>query len=276
LSVTGNSTDQTLTGAGTFHKVIQWTTNVNASGTTPNVGDSSITINTAGWYQTIINIGFEGGTNTTYSFVLFLNGAEITSSRITQEIANANAAQELVLSELNFFNVGDVVDFRAATDQASSSFLIRNGNFILFTIGSTATGATGPVGATGFTGPQGAQGSPGVTGFTGPQGATGPIGNITSQTTAVPITVGNPGAGVEHFVFVNTSDAGWNAGDDILYPPTPSINAIINVKDIGDASAKSIDVVGNGNNIDGVATFSIGTQFGHLRTIYDGTQWRVV
>ena len=74
--------------------------------------------------------------------------------------------------------------------------------------------------------------------------------------------------GVEHINICNIS-----AGSkEILFPPTPTANDVVRVKNINNAQ---LSANGNGKNIDGAATKNV-KKFDNLTALYTGTEWFIV
>jgi hypothetical protein len=87
----------------------------------------------------------------------------------------------------------------------------------------------------------------------------------------------SPAAGGELFVLVDTADALWPAGGDVVLPLAPTMDCIVNVKDVGGtASTKPIDIQGNGRMIEGVATLPLDVDGACYRLFFDGVAWWVV
>jgi hypothetical protein len=87
---------------------------------------------------------------------------------------------------------------------------------------------------------------------------------------------------------VDTSPYDVQAGDYFLgvdvaapatvnLPPTPTTGQVLIIKDIdGDANTNNITVSGNGNTIDGAATYVLNTDYASITLVFNGTEWNVV
>ena len=72
------------------------------------------------------------------------------------------------------------------------------------------------------------------------------------------------------FVLVSTAAGAYT----VNLPAAPSEQMVYYIKDYtGNAGANNITVNGNGNNIDGVASMTINTNFGVLRVMWGGARW---
>lgn len=80
----------------------------------------------------------------------------------------------------------------------------------------------------------------------------------------------------DEVVFQDTG-AGAGGGFTITLPAAPFSGQHITVKDTsGNASTRNITISGNGNNIDGVGSVSIITNYGARRLTYAGSDWFIV
>lgn len=96
------------------------------------------------------------------------------------------------------------------------------------------------------------------------------------QLVDAPATAQDPAIG-RTVVVVDTSDAGWPSGGVITLPASPQKQACVVVKDGGgNATAKSISVSGNGNDIDGESSMAITLSYGSLEMLFSGSEWKVV
>lgn len=69
---------------------------------------------------------------------------------------------------------------------------------------------------------------------------------------------------------------GTGAATTVTLPASPSAGRVLVVKDgKGDAASNNITVSGNGKNIDGAASVTIGTNYDVRRLVYNGTQWNL-
>lgn len=81
-----------------------------------------------------------------------------------------------------------------------------------------------------------------------------------------------------NYVFVDTSNASWSNGDDITLPAIiPVAGTKVFIKDIGgQALTKNIDVVGNGQTIDGAISYTLNTNYESLTLVSDGNNWSII
>lgn len=214
LSVNANASGQVLASSNTFFKIIQFTSVDNSSGTTPSVTNDNITINIGGFYHVMATMTITASIGATVSSALFINGLQRFQS--TQVIVSAGNTQNIILSDSNLYNAGDVVDIRVASTGLTSSILINDGTFIALSIGGQGqVGATGAVGPTGSIGAQGLLGPTGPTGSVGPTGSIGPVG-----------PTGSIGP-------IGNSTGIWFANDFILGPTGPNVQSISGFSAVG-------------------------------------------
>jgi hypothetical protein len=65
--------------------------------------------------------------------------------------------------------------------------------------------------------------------------------------------------------------------NDVVLPASPRRDDFVEVKDVtGGAAADNIDILGNGNTIDGVASKLIAADYASLSFRFNGTEWSVV
>lgn len=136
--------------------------------------------------------------------------------------------------------------------------------------GLGVTGATGAAGASvvGATGPSGPAGQTGPTGPSGPVGATG----LTSQYYAV------TSIKTANYTVLNTDDrVPVNASGGpitIIMPPTPTLGQHHGIDDVNGTPGITID--GNGNPIDGAATFVIPQSRNSVTLYWYGSAWAII
>lgn len=105
---------------------------------------------------------------------------------------------------------------------------------------------------------------------------TGGSGNSDMVITTVDLTVTSPHNAVET---ANRTDVivvtDFDAGDDVTLPSSPTTGHVFHIKDDGGTAAggKRINVLGNGNNIDGSASQDLRTSYETMTVVYNGTQW---
>lgn len=98
-----------------------------------------------------------------------------------------------------------------------------------------------------------------------------------SESTAVPFTVANPGEGKMNLVLVDTANVSWTNGASITLPLAPALRSRITIKDgTGAAGTKSINVAGNGRTIDGDAAMSINRAFHSYTLLNAGAEWVII
>lgn len=60
-------------------------------------------------------------------------------------------------------------------------------------------------------------------------------------------------------------------------PASPATNQYVVIKDgKGDANTNNITISGNGKDIDGGSSYVIGSSYGALTIIWNGTQWNII
>jgi hypothetical protein len=82
---------------------------------------------------------------------------------------------------------------------------------------------------------------------------------------------------IEQLILVNTASTNWGDGYDITLPSSPTTNSVITIKDKGgQAVSKTIDILGNGYNIDGISSNTINTNYGCRKLFFDGLEWLII
>ncbi len=138
LSVQDASTTQTLQTVSTYYQITQWTTVQSAYNAQPSVANSNIVIDVAGWYWCAVNISYNVGTTLQMIAALFVNGVVHSNGKVKKTNGVVSPANDqITILDLNYFNVGDVVDVRVGTTNQSNpvTFGLTNGNFLLFLLG---------------------------------------------------------------------------------------------------------------------------------------------
>ena len=108
-----------------------------------------------------------------------------------------------------------------------------------------------------------------------------PIGSIPGLTPIVlaPTTVVTAGASyavlsTDYYIDIDKTVGSATA---VVLPPSPGKGATLIIKDgKGDAGTNQITINGNGNNIDGQATYVMAFNYQSITLIYSGTSWGVV
>lgn len=78
--------------------------------------------------------------------------------------------------------------------------------------------------------------------------------------------------GCDYFIGASSSSA-----HTITLPASPITGILYRIKDVtGSALINNITVSGNGNNIDGAATYAINQNYGSIDVLFNGTTWSVV
>ena len=102
------------------------------------------------------------------------------------------------------------------------------------------------------------------------------LGTFTGSPSPVNVTIVNstpyavqPG---DYYLGVNIA-----APATVVLPASPIVGQVLIIKDIdGDANTNNITVSGNGNTIDGAATYVLNTDYASITLVFNGTEWNVV
>jgi len=111
--------------------VTQWlTSSIATPGVVPNVS-SSLTINSEGWYITMIPMSFSGSAGQ-YTVSLFQNNVQHPNCQLQTNINTGQPQPNSVtLVDMNHYASGDVLDVRVKCTNAGANFQLSNGNFIV-------------------------------------------------------------------------------------------------------------------------------------------------
>ena len=104
----------------------------------------------------------------------------------------------------------------------------------------------------------------------------GGSGNSDLVVTNVDLTVTSPHVAVET---ANRTDiiviTAFDGGDDVTLPASPTTGHVFHIKDDTGTAAggKRVNILGNGNNIDGSSTQDLKTNYENMTIVFNGTQW---
>jgi len=164
-----------LTVAGGFST---WSTGVAGVSRemTLSTGPNTFTIIEDGDYKITCSFSVSSlAANTVISAAIFVDGIEVSESRVERSFQNTNASGAFSITDMRAMTAGEVVTLRFATNNNTTMTINNISMNMLKLVGNGVTGATGS------TGPQG------VTGATGVQGAAGPSSVLSSQRYHVPL-----------------------------------------------------------------------------------------
>lgn len=102
------------------------------------------------------------------------------------------------------------------------------------------------------------------------------LGTFTGSPSPVNVTIVNstpytvqPG---DYFLGVNVA-----APATVNLLASPLVGQVLVIKDIdGDANTNNITVSGNGNTIDGAATYVLNVDYSSITLVFNGTEWNVI
>jgi len=131
------SNSQTLTTAGTYYKITQFTDeSTDKEGVSTDFANDQIEINETGVYNVSYDCSIEGSASTSYNIQPRVNGSLIDSipSEISFDteitIVNASASGVLLL------NAGDTLDLAVKADTSSATFTMSSGSLSVSSIGA--------------------------------------------------------------------------------------------------------------------------------------------
>lgn len=106
----------TLTTAGTYYKIAQWTNAGLSNGVTVDVANNQFVIVRAGVYKVDCSMSITGSNNTSFTFKAYVNGSVVGKTGAFATLNASSDAKEATVTGLFSLAVGDTVDFRATAD----------------------------------------------------------------------------------------------------------------------------------------------------------------
>ena len=127
-----------LTTQNTYYQIASWNVNQSGQGVVPNASAGTLTIQQAGWYQTICTLSIQSANNISFNGALFVNNTLHSNGKVQWSTSGITGTPiiNLTIADVNFYNAGDVLSVKIeSTSSSGVTTTPLQGNFFVVQIG---------------------------------------------------------------------------------------------------------------------------------------------